>query len=155
MNSFAGLVKINEFNLPANDPAGGVTLQLGTTLTNPASVGISLSTIGFENYFGATNIGPASSAGEFVLTPKATISLPLSGRLVPQTSESGLADVSTIFNGYIHGVPSNIIVAGANAGPADCVWLNAGIKKLSIAVVLVRILPFPNIFGKLTHSFVR
>lgn len=137
MDGFAGLVKINSFDLPANDPTGGVQLTLATTLVNPASVGIALSTIRFENFFGATNIGPVSSVGAFTLLPKSTIALPLAGRLIPQLSQAGLDDVSTIFNAFIHGIPSNLIVAGSNAGPADCSWLNAGIKKLAIAVVLV------------------
>lgn len=137
MNGFKGLVTIEKFDLPANDPAGGVQLVLATTLTNPASVGVALSTIGFANSFGSTVIGPASSTAAFSLTPKSTIALPLTGRLVPQTSAQGLADVSTIFNGFIHGVPSELIVTGTNAGPADCTWLNEGIKMLAIAVTLV------------------
>lgn len=82
-------------------------------------------------------IGPAGSATPVVLTPKATITLPLAGRLVPQTTPQGLADVSTIFNGYIHGIPSNLIVHGDSAGNPECTWLTNGIKQLSIAVVLV------------------
>ena len=104
------------------------------------SVGVALSTIGFINSFGDTIIGPAASTAPFVLLPKTTISLPLAGRLIPQNTETGLADVSTIFNGFIHGVPSDLIVRGDTAGPADVTWLNEGIKKLAIAVVLVRCL---------------
>lgn len=138
MNSFRGLVKINSFDLPANDPAGGVHLTLATTLSNPASVGISLSSIGFQNTFGSTNIGPATSEGAFNLLPKSTIDLPLVGRLVPQSGAQGLADVSTLFDGFIHGIPSTLVVRGDTAGPLDVTWLNAGIKKLSIGVILVR-----------------
>lgn len=138
MNGFKGLVTIESFDLPANDLAGGISLVLQTSLTNPSSVGVALSTIGFVNSFGSTIIGPASSTAAFVLLPKTTISLPLAGRLIPQDTETGLADVSTIFNGFIHGVPSDLIVRGDTAGPADCTWLNEGIKKLAIAVVLVR-----------------
>ncbi|GAA6057282.1 hypothetical protein JCM3770_004534 [Rhodotorula araucariae] len=135
MNGFKGLVKIDAFDLPANDPAGGITLSLQTTLTNPSSVGVALSQIGFQNFFGSTNIGPAASTAAFNLSPKTTIALPLAGRLVPQSSEQGLADVSTLFNGFIHGVPSDLIVQGNYAGPSDCSWLNTGIKQLGIPVV--------------------
>lgn len=152
MNGFAGLVKIDSFDLPANDALGGVQLTLSTTLINPASVGIALSTIGFTNFFGSTNIGPVSSAGAFTLLPKSTIALPLAGRLVPQSSQTGLDDVSTIFNGFIHGIPSNLIVAGANAGPSDCTWLNEGIKKLKIAVVLVSFSILDFIFSELFRT---
>lgn len=137
MNGFRGNVKINSFDLPSNDAAGGITLVLQTTLTNPSSVGVELSTIGFMNYFGSTNIGPAASTAPFSLLPKATIQLPLSGRLIPQTTDQGLHDVSTIFNGYLHGVPADLVVHGDTAGPADVSWLNDGIKKLAIAVILV------------------
>lgn len=134
--SYSGGVHIDAFNLPANDPAGGITLELATTITNPSSVGISLDSILFANSYGQTVIGPAQSVGAFNLLPKATFSIPLVGRLVPQTSSQGLADVSTLFNGFIHGVPSDLIVAGQSTGPVDCTWLNTGIKSLKIAVIL-------------------
>ncbi|KAL8287086.1 hypothetical protein RQP46_004092 [Phenoliferia psychrophenolica] len=136
MNGFKNGVIIDSFDLPANDPAGGVSLTLATTLINPSSVGMALSGIAFSNSFGETVIGPAAAAGAFVLAPKATIALPLVGRLIPQTTPAGLQDVSTIFNGFIHGLPSNLIVQGVSAGPFDVSWLNTGIKKLAIAVVL-------------------
>jgi hypothetical protein len=133
---------VNSFDLPSNDPAGGVSLSLQTTLTNPSSVGVALSQIGFQNSFGATNIGPAGSTAPFNLLPKSTISLALAGRLIPQTTPTGLQDVSTIFNGFINGVPSDLIVKGDYAGPSDVTWLNEGIKRLSIAVVLVSVPSF-------------
>ncbi|GJN94719.1 hypothetical protein Rhopal_007810-T1 [Rhodotorula paludigena] len=135
MNGFKGLVTIESFDLPSNDPAGGITLTLQTSLTNPSSVGVALSQIGFQNYFGSTNIGPAASTGAFDLSPRSTISLPLAGRLVPQSGDQGLADISTLFNGFIHGVPSDLVVQGDYAGPSDCRWLNDGIKQLGIPVV--------------------
>lgn len=137
MNGFRGGVTVKSFDLPTNDPAGGVSLSLQTSLKNPSSVGVALSQIGFQNSFGTTNIGPAGSTAPFSLLPKSTISLALAGRLIPQTTPQGLQDVSTIFNGYINGVPSNLIVQGAYAGPTDVSWLNDSIKKLAIAVVLV------------------
>ncbi|KAM0750211.1 hypothetical protein T439DRAFT_247618 [Meredithblackwellia eburnea MCA 4105] len=136
MNGFKNGVTIESFDLPYNDPAGGVHLTLQTSLVNPSSVGVALSTIGFQNTFGSTTIGPAASDGAFTLLPKATIALPLVGRLIPQTTAQGLADVSTIFNGFIHGVPSELVVHGDTAGPSDVTWLNDGIKQLAIAVIL-------------------
>lgn len=142
MNGFKNLVTIESFDLPSNDPLGGIHLTLQTSLTNPSSVGVALSTIGFQNSFGSTIIGPAASASAFDLTPKSTIALPLVGRLVPQSSQQGLADVSNIFNGFVHGVPSQLVVHGDYAGPSDCSWLNNGIKKLAIPVILVSLV-FP------------
>lgn len=94
MNGFKDLVTIETFDLPSNDPAGGISLTLQTSLTNPSSVGVSLSQISFSNTFGATTIGPAASTAAFDLLPKTTIQLPLAGRLVPQSTPEGLADVS-------------------------------------------------------------
>jgi hypothetical protein len=97
MNGLQNGVVIDSFDLPANDPAGGVHLTLNTTVTNPSQVGIALSSIGFHNYYQTTYIGPVLSAGAFVLSPSSSISLPLVGRLVPQNDSQGLADVGTIF----------------------------------------------------------
>ncbi|TFY75371.1 hypothetical protein EWM64_g8642 [Hericium alpestre] len=136
MNSLENGVKINSFDLPANDPAGGIHLTLDTTITNPSQVGVELSSIGFQNYFGFTNIGPAMSNGSFTLTPESSIPLSLVGRLIPQAGASGLADVSTIFTRFIHGLDSNVSVHGDSAGPSDVTWLNEGIKNLIVSTVL-------------------
>jgi hypothetical protein len=37
---------------------------------------------------------------------------------------------------FIHGVPSQLVVHGDNAGPAGVTWLNEGIKALAIPVIL-------------------
>ncbi|BGP00846.1 hypothetical protein RTBOTA2_002159 [Rhodotorula toruloides] len=135
MNGFKNLVTIESFDLPYNDPAGGIHLTLQTQLTNPSSVGVALAGIGFQNFFGDTNIGPAASNGSFALTPKSTIQLPLVGRLIPQSDPKALADVSTIFNGFVHGVPSELVVHGDSAGNTAS-WLETGIKNLAIPVIL-------------------
>ncbi|KAI0049858.1 hypothetical protein FA95DRAFT_1604022 [Auriscalpium vulgare] len=136
LNGLQGGVIINSFDLPTNDPAGGIHLTLDTSITNPAQVGIELSSIGFQNYFGNTNIGPAASNGTFTLAPQSTVPLSLVGRLIPQTEQSGLSDVSTIFNNFIHGLDSNVSVHGDSAGPNSVTWLNEGIKSLIISAVL-------------------
>ncbi|KAL8277420.1 hypothetical protein RQP46_010142 [Phenoliferia psychrophenolica] len=128
-------VTIDSFDLPSDDSAGGVTLTIQSTLVNPSAVGVVLSTLGFQAQYGSTTIGPVA-ATRFTLAPKATMSLPLTGRLVAQDSATGLADVSTIFNAFIHGVPVDLVVRGDYAGPSDVTWLNTGIQALAIAVIL-------------------
>jgi hypothetical protein len=59
----------------------------------------------------------------------------LAGRLVPQTTDAGLADLSAIFTDFIHDISSNVIVQGVSATPGVS-WLTAGIKTLKIATVL-------------------
>ncbi|KAH8925300.1 hypothetical protein BT69DRAFT_1216651 [Atractiella rhizophila] len=129
-------VVIRSFDLPANDPAGGVHLTLETTITNPSSVGVELSGISFQNFYGDTNIGPASAASAFTLLPKASFDLSLVGRLVPQSSQEGLDDVSTLFNAYLHGIPAHLVVQGDSAGPSGVSWLNDAISSLRVPVIL-------------------
>lgn len=136
LNNLKNGVLIKSFDLPANDPAGGIHLTLDTVISNPSQVGIALSNIGFQNFFGNTNIGPVASNGSFTLAPLATSPLGLVGRLVPQTQQSGLLDVSTIFNNFIHGLDSNVSVHGDSAGPGEATWLNEGFRSLVIETVL-------------------
>lgn len=153
MNGLKNAVTITHFDLPSNDPAGGIHLLVDSTIVNPASVGLQTSEMSFQTFFGQTNIGPVAAAGPFVLAPKSNVNLPLVGRLVPQDGEQGLADVSTIFNGcklttscksdvitdsaaaVIHGIPSTIVVNGDTAGPPGVSWLNDGIKALKTPTV--------------------
>ncbi|THH12496.1 hypothetical protein EW146_g7640 [Bondarzewia mesenterica] len=133
MNGLKNGVKINSFDLPTNDPAGGIHLTLDTT---PSQVGIQLSSIGFQNYFESTNLGPAESNGSLTLSPETSVPLSLVGQLIPQSSATGLHDVSTVFNNFIHGEDSEVVVHGNNAGPSDVSWLNDAIKSLMITTSL-------------------
>jgi hypothetical protein len=139
LKGFNGLkngVKIKTFDLPSDDPAGGIHLTLDASATNvcvyfvallpflihfiqPSQVGIELSSLGFETFVGDVMIAPVSSSGKVSLAPGSTSDLSLVGRLVPQGSSAGLATVSNVFNNFVHGKDSNIIVRGASAGPKD------------------------------------
>ncbi|RDX40651.1 hypothetical protein OH76DRAFT_1365915 [Lentinus brumalis] len=136
MNSLKGGVKIETFDLPSNDPDGGIHLTLQTNVTNPSQVGVELTSIGFQNFFQNVHIGPASASDTFSLSPQTTIPLALTGRLIPQSEQSGLDAVSAMFNAFIHGKDSNIVVQGDSAGPTDVTWLNEGIKALKVETVL-------------------
>lgn len=57
------------------------------------------------------------------------------GRMVPQTTDAGLNDLSTIFTNFIHDISSDVVVQGISATP-DVSWLTAGIKTLRIGSVL-------------------
>ncbi|KAJ7716738.1 hypothetical protein DFH07DRAFT_349612 [Mycena maculata] len=134
-NGLKGGVIIQSFDLPSDDPAGGIHLTINATATNPSQVGISLSSLSFDTYVNGTMIAPVAS-GSVSLTPGATSALALVGRLVPQNSSEGLAVVSSVFNNFVHGLDSNVIVQGASAGLSDVTWLNDGIKALQVAAVL-------------------
>lgn len=64
-------------------------------------------------------IAPVSSTGPVTLAPGATSQLSLAGRLIPQTSDAGLATVSQIFNNFVQGKDSDVVVQGASAGSGD------------------------------------
>ncbi|KAJ6607775.1 hypothetical protein B0H10DRAFT_2227490 [Mycena sp. CBHHK59/15] len=134
-NGLKGGVVIKTFDLPSNDPAGGIHLTLEATAANPSQVGIELSSLGFLTLVNGTTIADVTS-GSVNLAPGSTSSLSLAGRLVPQSSSEGLAVVSSVFNNFVHGLDSDIIVQGASAGPSDVTWLNEGIKALQVAALL-------------------
>lgn len=117
-NGLKGGVVINSFDLPSNDPAGGIHLTLDTSVTNPSQVGIELSSLGFNSFFGDIMIAPVSS-GSVNLAPGTTSNVSLAGRLVPQSSSDGLSAVSQVFNNFIHGNDSDVVVQGASAGSSD------------------------------------
>ncbi|KIK99094.1 hypothetical protein PAXRUDRAFT_30734 [Paxillus rubicundulus Ve08.2h10] len=139
LKGFNGLkngVAINSFDLPANDPAGGIQLTIQSEVTNPSQVGIELSSIAFNTFANGIEIAPVSSSSSITLAPQSTSPLGLTGRLIPQSSSEGLAVVSAIFNNFIHGLDSDVTVQGAGAGPSDVTWLNEGIQTLQIATSL-------------------
>lgn len=135
-NGLKGGVTIQSFDLPANDPAGGIQLTIQSEVTSPSQVGIELSSIAFTTFANGVEIAAVASTSAFTLSPESTSPLPLAGRLIPQSSENGLAAISAVFNNFIHGLDSNITVQGANAGPSDVTWLNEGIQTLDIATTL-------------------
>ncbi|KAF4598358.1 hypothetical protein EYR38_006760 [Pleurotus pulmonarius] len=138
LKGFNGLkdgVKIKSFDLPANDPAGGIHLTIEAEATNPSQVGVQLSSLGFDTFVGNTMIAPVSSK-EVTLAPGSTSPLSLVGRLVPQNSQDGLEVVSQVFTNFLHGKDSNVVVHGASAGPSEVTWLNEGIKALQVDTIL-------------------
>ncbi|ORX55671.1 hypothetical protein DM01DRAFT_1335066 [Hesseltinella vesiculosa] len=137
-NGFKDDVKITSFNLPANDPAGGITLTTGTSVTNPSQVGFNLQSVNFVAYYQNTEIGPlGASPGNFA--PAATSNLNMTGRMIPQTSQSGLDAVTTVFENYLNAKDTPLTVKGDSAsGPAGQVsWLTNAFKTLTIDNVIL------------------
>lgn len=136
MNKFNQQVIIESFNLPANDPAGGISLTLQTSLYNPSNVGIQVGNLGFNALFGTIGLGPVAGTN-VALAPLSINQLALSGRLVHQDTPEGTSALSTIFTNFIHGQNSSLTVVGAYASPSgqNVQWLNNGITSLSISGV--------------------
>lgn len=115
-----------------------------------------MSAIAFQAFFQDVNLGAVSASSPLDLLPLSTVNLPLSGRLVPQTSQTGLNAVSALFNSFVHGQDNAIVVQGVAAGPSDvsaslsdicpliltvapfrqATWLTEGIKALRVQTVL-------------------
>lgn len=139
LSAFNGLrdsVIINSFDLPSNDPAGGIHLTAATTIYNPSQVGVQLSRFGVNLDRNNTFIGPSAAQDTFVLQALAVTTLPLVGRLVPQTSDQGLAVLSEIFTRFVANMNTDVMVLGDYAGPESVTWLNDGIKALAVRVSL-------------------
>ncbi|SPO24995.1 probable conserved hypothetical Ustilago-specific protein [Ustilago trichophora] len=139
LSAFNGLrdsVIINSFDLPSNDPAGGIHLTAATTIYNPSQVGVQLSRFGVNLDRNNTFIGPSAAQDPFVLQALAVTTLPLVGRLVPQTSDQGLAVLSEIFTRFVANLNTDVMVLGDYAGPESVSWLNDGIKSLAVRVSL-------------------
>ncbi|KAJ1032418.1 hypothetical protein NDA16_000444 [Ustilago loliicola] len=139
LSAFNGLrnsVIINSFDLPSNDPAGGIRLTAATTIYNPSQVGVQLSRFGVNLQRNGTFIGPSAAQDPFVLQALAVTTLPLVGRLVPQTTDQGFAVLSEIFTRFVADMNTDVQVLGDYAGPESVTWLNDGIKALSVTVSL-------------------
>ncbi|TFK75313.1 hypothetical protein BDN72DRAFT_885777, partial [Pluteus cervinus] len=139
LKGFNGLkdgVQIQSFDLPSDDPAGGIHLTLQATTVNPSQVGVQLDSLGFDTLVGGTLIASVLTDGGVTLAPASSSNLSLSGRLLPQTTSAGLNVVSEIFNNFVHGQDSDVLVQGASAGPSSVTWLNDAIKLLRVAATL-------------------
>lgn len=139
LSAFDGLVNsviINSFDLPSNDPAGGIHLTAAAMIYNPSQVGVQLSRFGLNLARNNTILGPGSVDEPFVLQALAVTTLPLAGRLIPQTTDQGLAVLSEVFQRFIDNINTDLTVSGDYAGPASVTWLNEGIKALVVQVSL-------------------
>ncbi|WFD32817.1 hypothetical protein MSPP1_003868 [Malassezia sp. CBS 17886] len=135
MNNLRNAVNVSTYDLPANDPAGGIHLTAQAVIRNPSQVGVQLSRFGTNVFSNSTNIGPTAAQSPFTLAPLSTTQLPLAGRMVHQEGD-GLQTLSTVFTSVVHGHTVPVEIRGAFAGPEDVSWLNEGIKALSVKTAL-------------------
>ncbi|CAO3620373.1 unnamed protein product [Cunninghamella echinulata] len=142
-NGFKDAVKINSFNLPANDPAGGITLIAETTIVNPSQVGFSLGSAAFEAHYKDILVGPLAAAPAN-FAPLAPSNIQMKGRMIPQNTKHGIDMVTEVFKAYLAAKDSILSVNGDYAtGPTGQVgWLTNAFKTLKIENV---ILPGPKV----------
>jgi hypothetical protein len=136
---FKNDVTITSFNLPSNDPAGGITLVAQTTIKNPSQVGFNLAGVGFESFFSGTDLGPLASDGAALFPPQGVANINMKGRLIPQTSASGLAAITQVFENYLNANSSSLDIKGVSgSGPNGVVgWLSTAFKTLTIHNVIL------------------
>ena len=87
-----------------------------------------MSSIGFNTFVRDVMIAPVTSTGTVTIAPQSSSQIALAGRLVPQDSSAGLATVSDIFNNFVHGKDSNVMVQGASAGSSDVSFLSSVLR---------------------------
>lgn len=136
VNGLKNDVKVSDYDLPYNDPAGGIHLTAQSVVTNPSQVGVELSRFGISVWSNGTNLGPSAAAHGFTLNPLSDTNLPLAGRLQRQTSDKDLKVLSTVFTNVVHGQKIPVEIRGEYAGPEDVKWLNEGVKALRVKTEL-------------------
>ncbi|RUP06159.1 hypothetical protein BC936DRAFT_140453 [Jimgerdemannia flammicorona] len=145
-------VRILEFNLPGDDPQGGINMTIATELQNPSPISVQLGTIVLNIGYGNTFIGPVT-AKNVILVGRSGTNITLSGRMLPQTTPEALAQISDLMSRYIGNLVSNTVrssfslfriksrktAAGVSAAP-DGVnpvnWLSEGFKSVTLKVPL-------------------
>lgn len=132
-------IGIADFQLPGNDPAGGITQDVVTYLTNPSAFGVEIGTLAASLYYKGMFLGPAVTSRYINLTAGRNI-IPLSGRLVDQTGNQTALDLlSELFSAYLNGETSPVVAIGEYVELPDGTrvsWLNQGIRKLQLQVPL-------------------
>lgn len=136
---FKNAVTLTSFDLPSNDPAGGITLLASTSIKNPSQVGFDLGGVAFATIFNGIELGPLVSDGAALFPPAGIATINMKGRLVPQSSEDGLAAISKLFDNYLGGNDTSLDVQGVSAsGSSGTVgWLTSAFKTLKIENVIL------------------
>ncbi|CAG8789401.1 674_t:CDS:1, partial [Gigaspora rosea] len=131
---FKNAVKIDSFQLPGDDPNGGISTVISSTLTNKGTIGIELGTLFLDVIANNTKIGEVF-AKDFVLEPNGDVKLNLNGRLIPQQSDEGLQIIQGIFNAFLAGEAIPLSTKGTGISPSID-WLVAAVQSLTIDTVL-------------------
>ncbi|THV03542.1 hypothetical protein K435DRAFT_962414 [Dendrothele bispora CBS 962.96] len=139
--AFNGLpgVTISNFQLPSDDPAGGIHIETDSQIPSPAQLGIDLGTVTFTSKFKGTTLGPLSTTQALVLAPNSVTSTHLAGRIVPQ-SGSDLEAVGELFTNFLAAKNQTLQVIGESVQPTGSSgtvgWLTTAIQSLTLDVIL-------------------
>ncbi|KAL1915466.1 uncharacterized protein VTP21DRAFT_6590 [Calcarisporiella thermophila] len=130
-------VQLTSFNLPGNDPAGGITSEGSGVVKNPSQVGLTVGHLGFNVVYKGIVLGNLA-ADKQGIAPLKDNSLSLKGRLVPQTSAEGLAAFSEMVNLFIKGkdVPLSLVGNEASDVQGRVDWLSNALPSLKLDIAL-------------------
>ncbi|KAL1924247.1 uncharacterized protein VTP21DRAFT_7282 [Calcarisporiella thermophila] len=103
-----GRVKVKRFELPGDDPAGGVKASSEAEIRNPSTIGLELSKIDVHIFSQDVFISDGTGR-DVTLEPKGSSVLKLEGRLFPQTSQQGLQVLSKLFSNYLSSKPNPLV----------------------------------------------
>ncbi|KAF9562767.1 hypothetical protein CPC08DRAFT_361960 [Agrocybe pediades] len=136
-NGLPGL-SISNFQLPSDDPAGGIQMETDATIPSPAQIGIDLGSVTFRSFFEGTFVGPLS-ANNLILGANSVTETHLSGRMVPQ-SGADLDVMGKLFSQYLDGQNITIQTTGESVQPTGSSesigWLSNAFKTLTFDVIL-------------------
>ncbi|KAG2206931.1 hypothetical protein INT46_005451, partial [Mucor plumbeus] len=147
MNGFPN-VKINSFQLPGDDPNGGILVELGTVLESPSPIGVQLGTIKLAIGYDGVPLGLVTAEG--VNLAKGENNILLKGTLAPQNDTVSLQKIGVLFSNYVAGQLSNTTAVGVSCAP-DGVnaisWLSEGFSTVNLNVGLTAGTPLKIING--------
>ncbi|KAF8170183.1 hypothetical protein K438DRAFT_213226 [Mycena galopus ATCC 62051] len=106
--SFSGGVSIQDFQLPSDNPAGGIDFVAVTQLNNPSAFSLSLGTVVFSLSFQNLDLGLGTSTDTVIAPGKNNITL--RGALQSQSDPTDLATVSTLFTNYLNSEVSAVVI---------------------------------------------
>jgi hypothetical protein len=144
-NAFKDAVTIESFDLPSNDPAGGITLLANTVIKNPSQIGFNLNGASFESFYGDIDLGPLASNGAANFAPLASSKMAMKGRMIPQTTKEGIIAITTVFGHYLAAQSTELTVKGVSgSGPNGPVsWLTSAFQTIKIEKVILPGPPTP------------
>jgi hypothetical protein len=135
-NNLPGVTIFN-FNLPSDDPAGGITIDTDSMIPSPSQLGIDLGTVGFETFFDGVDVGPLQGTN-LALAPESTTTEHLTGRIIPQSGDA-LNTIGVLFSNFLAGVNQTLNVKGSFVKPDgsnSVTWLSTAFQTLELDVTL-------------------
>lgn len=143
INNFQNQIKLLDFKLPNDDPAGGISFQAVTQLSNQSPFQVDLGTTVFNLSYNGLFLGQGTSPATSLIPGDNNITL--SGRLIPHNdSDSDLVSLGTLFTNYINSDMSIVTATGVSSTQSngeEISWLSAGLQALSLPVPFVPATP--------------